>query len=109
LGFEETHIAPDLDFAVFRRGGAVIQFLKSDDEGALAATANNVAVYLWVTDLLDLYDSLAPRLEALPEGRLRKPFVQDYGMREFHVKDPDECLLFFAEDVDPAKSILTFD
>jgi hypothetical protein len=94
---------------VLRLGGAVMQFLKSDDADALAATATHVSVYIWVTDLLGLYDKLAPRLEALPEGRLRKPFVQDYGMREFHVKDPDECLLFFAEDVDPAKSILTFD
>jgi hypothetical protein len=27
------------------------------------------------------------------------PFDQPYGMREFHVKDPDGCLLFFGERI----------
>jgi hypothetical protein len=28
---------------------------------------------------------------------VRAPLEQSYGVREFHVKDPDGCLLFFAE------------
>ena len=36
-------------------------------------------------------------LETLPEDRVRAPFDQPYGMREFHVKDPDGCLLLFGE------------
>ncbi|MEQ8654523.1 MAG: hypothetical protein RIC87_18790 [Kiloniellales bacterium] len=44
-----------------------------------------------------VYAALKPVLESLPEGRLRPPFNQPYGVREYLVKDPDACLLFFAE------------
>jgi len=34
----------------------------------------------------------------LPEGRVRAPFNQPYGQREFHVIDEDSLLLFFGEE-----------
>ena len=85
-------------FAIVRRDGAAIHLLRTDSEDALKATAENIAIYIVTAGVDALYASLRDRLEALPAGRLRPPFVQDYGMREFHVKDPDGCLLFFAED-----------
>ena len=45
-------------------------------------------------------DDLKSELDALPQGRVRPPFDQPYGMREFHVKDPDGCLLFFGQEID---------
>lgn len=63
----------------------------------LAATANNIAICIWVEGLDKVYAALKPVLESLPEGRLRPPFNQPYGVREYLVKDPDACLLFFAE------------
>ena len=46
-----------------------------------------------------LYARLAPKLERLAQGRVRPPFDRAYGMREFHVKDPDGCLLLFGEPI----------
>ncbi len=101
LGFERRFVAPDASFAIVVHGEAAIHFVASDDPEALKATANNISVYLWVRGIDALYDALKSRLESLPEGRLRAPFDQPYGMREFHVKDPDGCLLLFGEDQSP--------
>ena len=40
------------------------------------------------------------RLDPLPKGRVRAPFNQDYGQREFHVIDEDCTLIFFGEAID---------
>ncbi|WP_420349248.1 bleomycin resistance protein [Pelagibius sp.] len=101
LGFETRFLAEDASIAIVMREPAVgVQLLHCDDPKALEATANNIAIYFHVRGLDALYQDLKASLEALPEGRLRPPFNQPYGMREFHVKDPDGCLLFFGEDLD---------
>ena len=100
LGFERRLVTDDGSFAIVRRGGAAIHLLACDDPEALRATANNISLYVWVRGLDTLYETLRPALESLPAGRARPPFNQAYGVREFHVKDPDGCLLFFAETSD---------
>ena len=94
LGFEDRFVADDGKFGIVVHGDAAVHFVPGD-ETALKATANNISIYLWVKFVDQLYAELKPQLDALPEGRVRPPFHQDYGMREFHVKDPDGCLLFF--------------
>ena len=97
LGFERKLLAEDGGFGIAERGGAAVEFIATDDAGALEATATNIALTVRVRGLDALYAELKPKLDALPEGRVRPPFEQPYGVREFHVKDPDGCLLFFAE------------
>lgn len=97
LGFEGQVLAEDNSYGSVRRGGAAMDLLATDDADALRATATNIALAVWVEGLDDLYAELKPMLDTLPEGRVRPPFDQPYGVREFHVKDPDGCLLFFAE------------
>jgi catechol 2,3-dioxygenase-like lactoylglutathione lyase family enzyme len=97
LGFEAVEVDDDPGFAIVRRDSAIIHLIGTDDAGALEATATNIAIYIWVAGLDRLWAELAPILEPLPQGRVRGPFDQPYGVREFHVKDPDGCLLFFAE------------
>ena len=100
LGFERRMISDDESFAIVVHGEAALHFIKTDDKDALRATANNISVYLWVRGVDALYAHLAEKLAPLPKGRVRAPFDQPYGMREFHVKDPDGCLLFFGESMD---------
>ncbi len=97
LGFAAEGYAPGDSFVTLRRGGAAISLLESQDPASLAATANHISLHVWVEGLDGLYEALRPKLESLPEGSLRPPFNQPYGVREFHVKDPDGCLFFFAE------------
>ena len=98
LGFERRFVSDAQDFAIAVHGGtATIHFVATEDADALRATANNISIYLWVRGLDQLYDQLKPKLDTLAQGRVRPPFDQPYGMREFHVKDPDGCLLMFGE------------
>ena len=99
LGFERRMISDDGVFGIAVHGDAAIHFLKTDDEASLKATANHISIYLWVRGVDALFEGLEPKLKALDEGRVRAPFDQPYGMREFHVKDPDDCLLFFGEEI----------
>ena len=62
-----------------------------------AATSNNIQAQIWVEDLDGLWAEWAPRLADLPEGRIRAPFEQSYGTREFHLKDPDGFLMLFTQ------------
>ncbi len=101
LGFERRFVSDDDSFAIVVHGEAAIHFVLTDDSNALKATANNISIYLWVRGVDALYETLEAKLSQLPQGRVRAPFDQPYGMREFHVKDPDGCLLFFGEDIDP--------
>lgn len=97
LGFERRLLTDDGGFGIAERGGAAVEFIATEDAEALKATATNIALTIRVRDLDALYSELKPKLETLPKGRVRPPFDQPYGVREFHVKDPDGCLLFFAE------------
>jgi hypothetical protein len=49
-----------------------------------------------------VFAGLKHKLDQLPPDRVRAPFDQPYRMREFHVKDPDNCLLLFGADIPPS-------
>ena len=46
-----------------------------------------------------LYAQLEPLLKELPPGRATSPKNQDYGMRDFHVVDPDNITIYFGEPI----------
>lgn len=62
------------------------------------------ACYIDVEGLDSLYAELKPNLDQLPPGRVRAPFNQTYGQREFHVIDEDSLLIFFGESIANATS-----
>ncbi|MEM8664496.1 MAG: VOC family protein [Pseudomonadota bacterium] len=99
LGFEARLVTEDASFAIAVHGEAAIHFVHTDSAEVLKATANNISIYIWVRNIDALFTQLQPKLATLPDGRVRPPFDQPYGMREFHVKDPDGCLLLFGENL----------
>ena len=58
-----------------------------------------IACYIDVKGIDELYEQLRPELEKLPQGRVQAPFNQNYGQREFHVTDEDSLLIFFGESI----------
>lgn len=101
LGFEKRELSDDGRYGLVACGEVGVMLLQSDDEAALSATSHNISIYIWVDGVDAFYNALKPKLDALPQGRVRPPFDQPYGMREFHVKDPDGCLLFFGQEIAP--------
>lgn len=99
LEFEESAIAEDASFGIVKHGPAAVQLVHCDNEDVLKVTGKNISIYLSVKGVQALHERLKEKLIKLPEDRYRPLFDQPYGMREFHVKDPDGCLLFFGEEI----------
>ena len=97
LGFEVGFQADN--YAFLRRDEIAVRLLGVDASTDLASPEGEQSFYIDVHGLDALYESLAAGLEALPPGRVREPFNQGYGQREFHVIDEDGTLIFFGERV----------
>ncbi|NJO32948.1 MAG: VOC family protein [Rhodospirillales bacterium] len=91
LGFQAEN------YAFMRRDDVAIRLIEVDATVDLSLPERQGSFYIDVRDIDALYQSLEPRLRRLPEGRVRAPFNQDYGQREFHVIDEDCTLIFFGE------------
>ncbi len=97
LGFETAFIASDSSYAVVARDGQAIHLTACDDEQALHATANNIEIFVAVADI----DRLWTAVEASePPTQVRPLEDKPWGLREFHIKDPDGCLLRFGQDLE---------
>lgn len=89
----------DEGYAFLRRDAAAVRLLRIDTGVDLADPERQGSFYIDVTGLDALYESLRTGLETLSSDRLRPPFDQPYGQREFHVKDEDCTLVFFGEAI----------
>ncbi len=97
LGCREVIRNDACKFVTVRREGLMLGLQGNMDAAAVAVTGQMMATLVWVRDLAALWAEVGPALRDLPEGRVRPPFLQPYGVREFHVKDPDGFLMLFAE------------
>ncbi len=100
LGFRLADRNAEMTFAHVVRDGAGLLLLDLADAKALRATADYLSAYVWVEDVGALWAELRPRLERLGPNRVQPIFEKPDGRREFHVRDPDGCLLFFGEAID---------
>ncbi|MEM7525277.1 MAG: VOC family protein [Pseudomonadota bacterium] len=97
LGFEVLIDAAEHSYAMVGRGDARIGLQANADAAALEATRTNLAAYVLVDDIDALWSEISPRCASLPRTRVRPPFMQDYGVKELHLKDPDGFLMLFGE------------
>jgi catechol 2,3-dioxygenase-like lactoylglutathione lyase family enzyme len=105
LGFEVVIRAEAHRFVTVRREGMMLGLQGNMPPEAVKITGEMMAAQVWVRELDALWAELEARLRKLPEDRLRAPFTQPYGVREFHVKDPDGFLMLFSEAGDAGLSI----
>ena len=87
------------NYAFLRRDDVAIRLVQVDSSVDLNHPEREGSFYIDVRDIDALYASLKSKLETLPPERVRAPFNQDYGQREFHVADEDCTLIFFGEAV----------
>ena len=85
------------NYAFLRQDAVALRLVEVFPDVDLRSPERQGSFYIDVDGVDDLYAALRPALEALPEGRVRAPFDQDYGQREFHVADEDCTLIFFGE------------
>jgi len=97
LGFEEAIRNEDHSFVTMRRDSFMIGLQGNMPPSAVKTTGEMLAAQVWIDGLDALWSDLEAELSNLPEGRVRPPFMQPYGVKEFHVKDPDGFLMLFSE------------
>lgn len=93
LGFEVGFEADN--YAFLRREAVAVRLIEVEAEADLST--KETSLYIDVSGIDALFADMKAALSALPEGRVRAPFDQDYGQREFHVLDEDCTLIFFGE------------
>ncbi len=87
------------NYAFLRRDDVAVRLVEVDADVDLSAPEREGSFYIDVQDIDALYADLEPKLKKLPPARVRAPFNQDYGQREFHVSDEDCTLIFFGEGI----------
>ncbi len=97
LGFEVGFSADN--YAFLRRDDVAVRLVEVSDSVDLSHPERQGSFYIDVDEIDALYAQMEPRLADLPAGRVRAPFNQDYGQREFHVIDEDCTLIFFGESL----------
>ena len=88
-------------YAYLNRDSVAIRLIQAAPGTDTHDPKRQQACYIDVEGLDNLYAELKPNLDKLPPGRVRAPFNQSYGQREFHVIDEDSLLIFFGEAVRP--------
>lgn len=85
------------NYAFLRRDDVAVRLIEIEADKKGTPAGDDQSFYIDVEDVDALYAELEPALSALPKGRVRAPFDQPYGQREFHVLDEDGALVFFGE------------
>ena len=96
LGFDCTF--QEETYAFLRRDDAAILLLQADPGTDLAEEPRQLSCYIDVYAIDTLYAALKPELDKLAKSRVRAPFDQNYGQREFHVIY-EALLIFFGEPI----------
>ncbi|WP_171099670.1 VOC family protein [Ruegeria sp. HKCCA6707] len=92
------------NYAFLRHGAVAIRLLECPPRADGKPLGDEHSFYIDVEGIDELYESLRPGLDDLPETRVRAPFDQPYMQREFHVLDEDGALVFFGEGIQSAES-----
>ncbi|WP_413206926.1 bleomycin resistance protein [Rhodospirillum sp. A1_3_36] len=95
LNFSKVFVMEDHSYGVVELDGQTIHFVRTEDMAALRATRSRVAVYIAVRNIDPLWHKV---YGAGPPTQIRSLETKPWGMREFHVMDPDGCLLRFGEE-----------
>ena len=94
LGF--AAMVESTEYTVMTRGGALVHLTKAASEEVLTALRGRVSIYLEVENIADLWASVS---QLKNKYRIRDLSDREYGMREFHIVDPDGCLVFVGEEI----------
>ena len=96
LGFSAEMKSPE--YAILDRDGQTVHLMKAASEEVLKAVRGHTEIYIEVTGIHALWEQVRAF-----QGRhaIRDLFDREYGMTEFHIEDPNGCLVFVGEPTPP--------
>jgi catechol 2,3-dioxygenase-like lactoylglutathione lyase family enzyme len=92
LGFTPKMKSPE--YSIVERDGQSIHFQKAASEEVMRCVRGHAEIYLEVSGIRSLWEHVKTFKNRY---RIRDLFEREYGMTEFHIADPNECLVFVGE------------
>jgi catechol 2,3-dioxygenase-like lactoylglutathione lyase family enzyme len=92
LGFAPT--LQSEEYSIVERHGQTIHFMKAASEEVMRSVRGHAEIYLEVSGIEDLWEHVKQFKERY---RIRDLFNREYGMTDFHILDPNGCLVFVGE------------
>ena len=92
LGFHISMESPE--YSVVERDGSSVHFIKAAGPEVLAAVRGHTEFYLEISDIHSLWRHVQT---FQGQYKMRGLLDRDYGMTEFHLCDPNDCLVFVGE------------
>jgi catechol 2,3-dioxygenase-like lactoylglutathione lyase family enzyme len=92
LGFNAT--MKSSEYSIVERDGQTIHFMKAASEEVMNCVRGHTEIYVEVSSIGSLWEHVKTFKDRY---RIRDLFERDYGMTEFHVEDPNGCLVFVGE------------
>jgi len=94
LGFTPTMKSPA--YSIVERNGQTIHFQKAASEEVMKCTREHTEIYIEVSGIHALWEHVKTFKSLY---RIRDLFDREYGMTEFHIADPNGCLVFVGESI----------
>ena len=92
LGFTPTMKSPE--YSIVQRDGQTIHFQKAASEEVMKCVREHTEIYIEVSGIHDLWEHVKTFKNRY---RIRELIDREYGMTEFHIGDPNGCLVFVGE------------
>ncbi len=92
LGFTPKMKSPE--YSIMERDGQTVHFMKAASEEVMRCVRGHTEIYIEVSGIHSLWQHVKTFKERY---RIRDLFDREYGMTEFHIADPNDCLVFVGE------------
>jgi hypothetical protein len=92
LGFAPTMKSPE--YSIMELDGQTIHFQKAASDEVMRCVREHTEIYIEVSGIHVLWEHVKTFKNRY---RIRDLFEREYGMTEFHVSDPNGCLVFVGE------------
>jgi catechol 2,3-dioxygenase-like lactoylglutathione lyase family enzyme len=96
LGFKVALESPN--YVIVERDGQTIHFQVAESEEVMRCVRGHTEIYIEVAGIEALWEHVKRFKDRY---RIRELFERPYGMTEFHVHDPNGCLVFVGERTKP--------
>jgi catechol 2,3-dioxygenase-like lactoylglutathione lyase family enzyme len=96
LGFTAMMKSPG--YSILERDGQTIHFQKAESEEVMNCVRGHAEIYIEVSGIESLWEHVKSFKDRY---RVRDLFDREYGMTEFHISDPNECLVFVGQRTSP--------
>src|SRR5712671_7142702 len=90
------------EYSIVERDGQTIHFMKAASEEVMNCVRGHTEIYIEVSSIGSLWEHVKTFKDRY---RIRDLFERDYGMTEFHVEDPNGCLIFVGEPTQEKKQV----